>query len=79
MEPERYAKADRPQCGMRSSTLNRQWDGLGRPEWDRLGLAVLSDGLHRVRLDEPDALAGPRQLILLNEWLADHIGAADPR
>lgn len=33
---------------------HRQWDALGRPDWDRLGLTVLPDGFHRVWLDEPD-------------------------
>ncbi len=32
---------------------HRQWDTLGRPGWDRLGLTVLPDGFHRVWLDEP--------------------------
>lgn len=35
---------------------HRQWDGLGRPDWDRLGLTVLPGGLHRVWLDEPDGV-----------------------
>jgi methyltransferase of ATP-grasp peptide maturase system len=33
---------------------HNQWDMLGRPGWDRLGLTVLPDGSHRVWLDEPD-------------------------
>ncbi|WP_112273539.1 methyltransferase domain-containing protein [Lentzea terrae] len=32
---------------------HQTWDNLGRPNWDRLGLTVTSDGLHRVWLDEP--------------------------
>lgn len=31
----------------------KMWDGLGRPSWDRLGLTVTPDGLHRVWLDDP--------------------------
>jgi hypothetical protein len=30
------------------------WSDLGRPAWDRLGLTVTSDGVHRVWLDRPD-------------------------
>ncbi|MGH3942049.1 MAG: methyltransferase domain-containing protein [Pseudonocardiaceae bacterium] len=30
------------------------WDELGWPSWDRLGLTVTPDGVHRVWLDEPD-------------------------
>ncbi|XVV02732.1 methyltransferase domain-containing protein [Actinosynnema sp. CA-248983] len=30
------------------------WEKLGRPDWDRLGLTVTGDGLHRVWLDDPD-------------------------
>lgn len=33
---------------------HRQWDALGRPGWDRLGLTVLPDGFHCVWLDESD-------------------------
>ncbi len=33
---------------------HRIWDGLGQPNWDRLGLTVTPDGLHRVWLDDPD-------------------------
>lgn len=35
--------------------IHRMWDGLGRPSWDRLGLTVTPDGLHRVWLDDPDS------------------------
>jgi methyltransferase of ATP-grasp peptide maturase system len=31
-----------------------EWEALGRPAWDRLGLTVTPDGRHRVWLDEPD-------------------------
>ncbi|MHA6618898.1 methyltransferase domain-containing protein [Pseudonocardia sp. DLS-67] len=31
-----------------------EWEALGRPGWDRLGLTVTSDGSHRVWLDSPD-------------------------
>ena len=34
---------------------HRTWDRLGRPGWDRLGLTVTPDGLHRVWLDDPDS------------------------
>lgn len=32
-----------------------EWEALGRPGWDRLGLTVTSDGRHRVWLDSPDS------------------------
>ncbi len=38
--------------------IHRMWDGLGRPGWDRLGLTVTADGLHRVWLDNPDGDVG---------------------
>ena len=31
-----------------------EWETLGRPGWDRLGLTVTPDGRHHVWLDEPD-------------------------
>jgi methyltransferase of ATP-grasp peptide maturase system len=33
----------------------REWDALGRPGWDRLGLTAGRDGSHRVWLDSPDS------------------------
>lgn len=32
---------------------HRDWEALGRPGWDRLGLTVTPDGRHRVWLDDP--------------------------
>ncbi|OLT00908.1 hypothetical protein BJF90_06135 [Pseudonocardia sp. CNS-004] len=34
----------------------REWEALGRPGWERLGLTVTSDGVHRVWLDNPDGV-----------------------
>lgn len=31
-----------------------EWEALGRPGWDRLGLTVTGDGRHRLWLDSPD-------------------------
>lgn len=31
-----------------------QWTAAGRPQWDRLGLTVTSDGVHQVWLDKPN-------------------------
>lgn len=36
----------------------REWEALGRPGWDRLGLTVTPDGRHRVWLDSPDGGPG---------------------
>ncbi|GAA3037143.1 methyltransferase, ATP-grasp peptide maturase system [Actinokineospora globicatena] len=41
-----------------------EWEALGRPGWDRLGLTVSGDGVHRVWLDDPGSgvewvFAGP--------------------
>ncbi len=33
----------------------RQWDGLGRPRWDRYGLTVRPDGGQFIWLDSPDS------------------------
>jgi methyltransferase of ATP-grasp peptide maturase system len=38
--------------------VHGEWDALGRPGWDRLGLTVTADGQHRVWLDEPDGAHG---------------------
>jgi methyltransferase of ATP-grasp peptide maturase system len=35
--------------------VHGEWEALGRPGWDRLGLTVMSDGRHRVWLDSPDS------------------------
>ncbi|WP_233159447.1 methyltransferase domain-containing protein [Pseudonocardia sp. MH-G8] len=39
-------------------TVHGEWEALGRPGWDRLGLTVTADGQHRVWLDEPDGAHG---------------------
>ncbi|MFI6031879.1 methyltransferase domain-containing protein [Amycolatopsis magusensis] len=36
-------------------TAHSRWQHLGEPGWDRLGLTVSADGLHRVWLDHPDS------------------------
>jgi hypothetical protein len=38
--------------------VHGEWEALGRPGWDRLGLTVTADGQHRVWLDEPDGAHG---------------------
>jgi methyltransferase of ATP-grasp peptide maturase system len=38
----------------RFERAHRQWQALGEPGWDRLGLTVTPDGFHRVWLDDPD-------------------------
>ena len=37
-------------------TSYSEWEALGRPGWDRLGLTVTPDGRHRVWLDSPDGV-----------------------
>ncbi|GAA3012099.1 methyltransferase domain-containing protein [Actinokineospora diospyrosa] len=39
----------------RVEAAHDEWETLGCPDWDRLGLSVTPDGLHRVWLDEPDS------------------------
>ena len=34
--------------------VHGEWETLGRPGWDRLGLTVTANGRHRVWLDSPD-------------------------
>jgi hypothetical protein len=35
--------------------VHDEWEALGRPAWDRLGLTVTPDGAHRVWLDDPES------------------------
>jgi hypothetical protein len=35
--------------------VHGEWEALGRPGWERLGLTVTPDGRHRVWLDSPDS------------------------
>jgi hypothetical protein len=52
---EREVRQDGPaEIWTEFETTHQTWDGLGQPNWDRLGLTVTPDGFHRVWLDEPD-------------------------